>query len=121
MKKGFRKFLAYLLVLMMLSTNIAAVADALAVMTLPAALQIIDEEAFCGNTSIGKVIVPEGTTEIRSRAFADSSLAEIDLPGSLTFIAEDAFDGCGLVAIYTHNNQVAVDFALDHGIIALTD
>jgi len=25
------------------------------------------------------------------------------------------------VAIYTHNNQVAVDFALDHGIIALTD
>ena len=72
---------------------------------------------------------PQGTVEqlpadlqrIEEKAFENVPMTEVDIPAGVTFIADDAFDGCGLVAIYTHNNQVAVDFALDHGIIALTD
>ena len=72
---------------------------------------------------------PQGTVEqlpadlqrIEEKAFENVLMTEVDIPTGVTFIADDAFDGCGLVAIYTHNNQVAVDFALDHGIIALTD
>lgn len=59
-----------------------------------AALQTIDEEAFYGTASIGKVVVPSGTTEIRSRAFAESSLTEITLPNELNVIGEEAFRGC---------------------------
>ena len=67
----------------------SAVAETL---ILPSELKVIEEEAFCGNTSLDKVIIPEGTVEIQSKAFADSSLKEIVLPESLTKIAEDAFE-----------------------------
>ena len=79
MKRNLRRLLAIFLVLMLLSTDICAIAEAVATLTLPSALQIIDEEAFAGNTSIERVIVPDGTTEIRSRAFADSSMTELVL------------------------------------------
>ena len=43
-------------------------------LTMPAALQIIGEEAFYGETSIDKVVLPDNITEIRARAFANSTL-----------------------------------------------
>ena len=87
MKTKFRKFLAYLLVLMLICSDLAVpvfaeelanpeATDAPALgptvvvppasepavsggtLTLPAALKIIEEEAFCGNTSISRVVVP---------------------------------------------------------------
>ena len=95
MKNNFKKLLAYLLVLMLLSADVAAVAEEVliplpqadSVLMLPAGLKTIEEEAFCGNTSIDKVVVPNGTTRILNRAFADSSLKEIELPDTLTFIS----------------------------------
>ena len=99
MKGNLRRLLAIFLVLMLLSADICAIAEAVATLTLPSALKIIEEEAFAGNTSIEKVIVPDGTTEIRSRAFADSSMTELVLPDSLEFIADDAFEGCADVNI----------------------
>ena len=52
----------------------------------------IEEQAFEGNKSLDKVQLPDGIERIESRAFADSSLRTINLPGSLTYIADDAFD-----------------------------
>ena len=96
MKNKFRRFIACLLVIMLMSSDMTVLAESvIKTLTLPAALQIIEEEAFYGNTSIEKVVVPDGTTEIHSKAFADSSMTELVLPDSLTFIAEDAFEGCG--------------------------
>lgn len=86
MKGKMKRLLAIFLVLMLMSSDICAIAEAVATLTLPKALKIIEEEAFYGNTSIEKVIVPDGTTEIRSRAFANSSLTEINLPDSLTLV-----------------------------------
>jgi len=69
-------------------------ADALAaVLTLPSSTQVICEEAFYGATSLDEVVVPEGATEIQSGAFAYSTLNSIELPESLTYIADDAFEG----------------------------
>ena len=65
--------------------------------------------------------LPADLQRIEEKAFENVPMTEVDIPAGVISIADDAFDGCGLVAIYTHNNQVAVDFALDHGIIALTD
>lgn len=52
MKSGMCRFLAIALTLSMFLSNSGASALAEAVLTMPAALQIIDEEAFYGSTSL---------------------------------------------------------------------
>ena len=89
-----------------------------AALELPTALQIIEEEAFYGATSIERVVVPDGTTEIRARAFAQSTLREIELPATLTFIAEDAFSGCEDIAVSVPEGCYAYEWCMEHGLIA---
>ncbi len=146
MKTKFRKFLAYLLVLMLICSDLAVpvfaeelanpeATDAPALgptvvappasepavsggtLTLPAALKIIEEEAFCGNTSISRVIVPEGATTIEARAFADSSLTEIVLPSTLSSIDPNAFSGCGQFAVSAPEGSYAYNWAVEKGYI----
>lgn len=102
--------LVLIVIIVLTSCNIFAIAEA--VLTMPAALKIIDEEAFYGSTSIDKIALPEGVTEIRSRAFANSSLAEINLPDSLTYIADDAFDGPDKVSVTANPGTIAYDWAV---------
>ena len=78
-------------------------------------LQIIEEEAFCGCTAIFRVEVPEGITEIRSRAFAESTLHEISLPGSLVYIADDAFMGCLDFCVEAEEGTYAYNWAEENG------
>ena len=63
--------------------------------------------------------LPESLKRIESKAFANLPVTEIDIPEGVTEIAKDAFDGSSLIAIYTHGNQVAIDFPLSHGYIPL--
>ena len=119
--KPSRRLFAILLVLAMLLTNSGMTALAEAVMNMPAALQIIDEEAFYGSTSIDKVVLSDNVTEIRARAFANSSLSEINLPDSITFIAEDAFDGPEKVTVTANPGTYAYNWAVDHNYISDSD
>jgi len=91
-----KKVMVCLLALMLLGANVAAVADSgIKVMIMPASLQIIEEEAFYGNTSIEKIVIQEGVTEICSKAFVNcSSLVSVKLPESLARIENAAFEGC---------------------------
>ena len=77
---------------LLLGYSISASAEM--VMELPANIEIIEEEAFYGTTSIGKVILSNKTSVIRAKAFADSSISEIVIPNSNTEISETAFDNC---------------------------
>lgn len=70
---------------------------------LPKDLKIIKANTFYGSTSIDKVLVPEGVSEIQSKAFANSTLKKITLPESITFIAEDAFEGCGDITVMVNS------------------
>ena len=88
-----------------------------AVLTLPAQLQVIEAEAFYGDSSLGTVVLNAGIREIRSRAFANSSLTSIALPASLTFIADDAFDGPEKVTVTAAEGSYAWDWAIGHGYI----
>ena len=107
-----KKAMGIILILAALLVFSAAPAETL---TLPASLQIIDTEAFYGDSSISAVSLPENITEIRSKAFAESSLTSINLPGSLTFIAEDALPGPGQVQVTAAENSYAYDWAAAHG------
>ena len=51
--------------------------------------------------------LPEDTTEIHAQAFAGTQLTEISIPASFTSIAEDAFDGTGLLAIHTNSSDIS--------------
>ena len=82
-----------------------------AVLTMPISLQIIEEEAFYGSTSIDKVVLSDEVKEIHARAFADSTLSEINLPDSLTFIDPSAFDGPEKVTVTANPGTYAYEWA----------
>ncbi len=84
-------------------------------LTMPADLQIIDTEAFYRDQSIDRVVLGSQVREIRSRAFADSSLTSINLPNSLTYIADDAFDGPDQVLVSANEGSYAYAWAVSHG------
>ena len=62
------------------------------ILRLPAALTRIEEEAFAG----------------------DTSLEAIDIPAGVTFIADNAFDGCGTVYVYTNDNPYVIEYVRNH-------
>ena len=112
--KPTRRMSVFVLIFVLLLTNSGITALADSVLTMPAALQIIEEEAFYGSTSIDKVVLPDNVKEIREKAFANSTLSEINLPGSITFIDPTAFDGCSSVIARTYPGSYAEGYAKEH-------
>ena len=84
-------------------------------LVMPSDLQIIETEAFYGDSSIGDVVLNEGIKEIRSRAFVGSGLSSINLPSSLTLIAEDAFENALSIRILCPAGSTAETYARSHG------
>ena len=84
-------------------------------LTLPAGLEVIEEEAFYGITAFDQVVLPSGVREIHSRAFAGTGITEVTLPDSLTFIADDAFDGPGQVHVTVNPDTYAYRWAAGLG------
>lgn len=83
---------------------------------LPASLDEIGEEALAGTSAEG-IIVPDGVTCIGSRAFADCDmLITIELPASITSIADDAFSGDEKVTIFTQGEGYVSEWATTHGV-----
>ena len=85
------------------------------VLTLPSSLSYVEEEAFYGNVAISEVTLPYGVLEIGKKAFAYSGVKHINLPQTLIFIADDAFEGCNLVKV-TAVGDYAVKWCKDHNI-----
>ena len=82
---------------------------------LPAALTVISEEAFM-NTDFYYVVLPDTTTAIESKAFADSgNLKYIYIPESTTSIADDAFLNVSGLTIYGKSGSYAESYASRKG------
>ena len=64
--------------------------------------------------------VPSGTKKIESEAFAGTKIREVDIPAGVE-IAEDAFMDSGLIAVYTHNDEDTIQWAVSHGVVAVTE
>ena len=92
----------------------AAFADG-AVFKMPDALQTVDEEAFYGTGSLCEVVLPQTITRIEARAFAFSSVRRINLPESIVYIADDAFEGCDL-EYAAAQSAYCKKWCADHGI-----
>lgn len=108
-----RVFSLILITSMLFSLSCEAFASTL---TLPAALEVIGDEAFYGDESLDEVVVPYGATTIGERAFAYSGLKRITIPDTVTEIAEDAFDGAEDVTIYSSDMSHAKWYADEYGL-----
>ena len=114
-KKYIKQFLLITAVLLLTaSTAVSGLADG--TLTLPKKLKTISTQAFYGDKTLGKVVLPSGIKEIQSQAFANSSLYEINLPDKLTYIADNAFDGPDKVTvIVTTKGTYAYNWAERNG------
>ncbi len=81
---------------------------------LPSKLEVISAQAFEGDMSLDEVVLPEGIREIGPRAFANSSVTDINLPVSLETIADDAFDGAENVVFHTVEDSDEAQWVRDH-------
>ena len=87
-------------------------------LTIPDHVNVIEEEAFCGDKSIYSAILPDGVEEIGARAFANTSLRYIVIPESVKKIASDAFENCPNLKIETSPESDAYRWADFYGFAA---
>ncbi|MBR6376562.1 MAG: leucine-rich repeat domain-containing protein [Oscillospiraceae bacterium] len=67
--------------------------------TLNSGLTSIGTEAFYGSGLSGFLTIPEGVTSIGAGAFRNTKLFTLHIPASLTTVAQNAFNGCGSLAV----------------------
>ena len=92
------------------------VMDDMPLMSLPADLQIIEEQAFL-NTEAVRIEIPSGVKSIGERAFANSStLRYIYVPSSVISIAYTAFDNDPNLCIVCDPGSAAEQYAKNRGI-----
>ena len=104
------------MLLMLLALLLLPLTQAEGTAYFPYGLTHIEQEAFYNCLSLEKVVLPGTVTYIGPRAFGRSSLTEIQLPASVTSIAEDAFSDCpeGLT-IRADEGTYAWRWAMSHG------
>ena len=83
---------------------------------LPAGTKRIDEGAFAG-IGAEEVVLPNGCEYISAGAFANCpNLRLINIPDSVTFIADSAFAGCNVSLIQDGRSNYARQYAVNHGL-----
>ncbi len=116
MRKSTSRFIPALICLALLLALGPAAAAASPVLTLPDGLKTVETEAFCGDTSLREVVIPDGTESIGPRAFADSGVTGISIPDSVTAIGEGAFSGTQNVTVISSARAFAHGYATENGL-----
>ena len=77
------------------------------IITIPASLMIIEEEAFEG-CAINTLEIPDNVETIGERAFFNcTNLTSVTIPASVMYVAENAFEGCnGNLILYVPEGRV---------------
>ncbi|MGX8705511.1 MAG: leucine-rich repeat protein [bacterium] len=108
----FRVLLCYVMVVCILVTPLAALAEG-GRFELPSKLRVIEAEAFAG-LKADEVTLPEGIEQIGPRAFADSSIKSINLPDSVDYIASTAFKDAEVQEVHTNKDSYAAQWVEEH-------
>lgn len=106
-------FLALLAGLMCFVCGGSARAD----IAIPAGTEVIEAEAFMGDTSLNRVTASDGLKRIESEAFASCGLSEVQLPATVEYIADDAFTGNDGLVISAPEWSYTEQWAVDHGFL----
>ena len=113
MKHGMKRFLLAIAASLMciLSAGVACAAT----VVMPEDLEVIETQAFFMDESIERVILPSGIKRIESQAFASSGLSRMNLPASLTYIAQDAFTYSWDIVFTGSAGTYAADYCKEYG------
>ena len=85
-------------------------------MTLPAGVKTIEDQAFL-RTAASRIVIPTGVESIGAGAFANSSaLRFVSVPDSVVTIEDSAFAGDPNLCIICSENSAAKTYAVSHGI-----
>lgn len=115
-KRKRRKIAAYINIMILLMIVLSQSSGEEGVYCLPRNIDTISEMSFYNNTSLRSVILPDGIRKIDSLAFAYSSIIEINMPSSVSEIADDAFEGCsGLKTFTAEEGSYAYEWGREHG------
>ena len=68
-------------------------ASAMTQLTLPSGMTEVEEEAFAEISTLESVVIPSTVTSIQSKAFYKCELTYVTVYDSVSYIADDAFDG----------------------------
>lgn len=83
---------------------------------LPAALTVLDDEAFLNASSMtGMLVCPDTMTSIGASAFSGSGFQAVLVPAGVTDISDTAFEGCNAV-IHCYEGSPIHAYALEKGI-----
>ena len=86
------------------------------ILTLPASLTALEDEAFVGMPST-EIVLPDGIKTIGARAFADNqNLVLINLPKSVASVAPDAFSGCNHLTLLCTEGSFGAHYAQTYDI-----
>ena len=87
------------------------------VFRLPAALRVVEPEAFLGDTSIEGVYLPDGVQRIEARAFLGcTALKFVRIPDSVVWISGDAFDADYTGRMVCAKGSRAEQWCSEHGV-----
>lgn len=114
MKKAACLLLFHLSVLLLLLVCSASAET----LVLPMSVEEIEAEAFCDDTCLDIVVLPEGIRKIGDRAFANSSLRQINLPDNLEYISPSAFQNSSLVFVTANSGSYGYEWAVGNGYIS---
>lgn len=90
--------------------------DSDSIMTLPAALKAIGDEAFSGADAV-HIVIPDQCEEIGSQAFGNNdALLIAEIPASVTQIEDDSFSNAPNVTIVSNADSYAIQWAQEHHI-----
>lgn len=95
-------------------TGMFAQAARMQTLTIPQGVRSIGAQAFHGNVALAALKLPDGLERIGANAFENSMLL-LEIPASVTDIAEDAFSEA-VVEFYTPSGSAAHQYALAHQI-----
>ena len=86
-------------------------------------IEIIEEQTFCGCSSLKKITIPDKVEKIRLLAFAEcTSLEEINMPETIEILSSYAFSGCeSLKSINLPDALTGIDWGTFSGMISLKD
>ena len=121
MKRHFNNKITCMAVIVLTVGLLVICAAQAADLQLPAGLKRIEGQAFYGDTSLENVVVPDGTEVIDSEAFAYSNVKTVTLPGSLYFIADNAFEGCENLTVDASEGTYAYTWAVKNKYLHIDD
>ena len=91
--------------------------SALAELVIPTGTTVIGDSAFYGDSSLNVVVLPNGIQRIETKAFRNCGLTRVNLPDSLIYIADDAFDGNSGMTVEANQNSQWYTWAKNKGFI----